>query len=230
MKKLVFAGLVVLAVAALSMAGCSKGVQSVDAQGVRDAQARGVTVVDIREPVEFANGHIPGAINVPMGTVETAMADWPRDAEFVIYCNTANRSGSLIPTLEAMGFTNILHYDTGIVTWDGEVEKGAGAAVSAPSAAVSLAGPALYEFYTDWCPGCTEMKPIVEKLAGEFKGSVAFNLYDVEKSAEGSALANKLGMAYVPSFVLVDSSGEIVESWAGTIEEADLRDKVAGLK
>ncbi len=219
----------------LTISGCSSGgVKNVDADGVRKAQDKGAVVVDIREPVEYQNGHIPGSVNIPMGTVETEMAEWARDTQIVVYCNTANRSSDVVPRLVDMGFTDILHYNTGLVTWDGDLEKGDGStttgSASATATDVLLSGPAMYEFYTDWCPGCKEMKPIVESLEADYKGKVEFKLYNVDESSEGSALAQKLGMSYVPSFVLVDSSGKIVESWAGAVTKQELKTKLDAIK
>lgn len=45
-----------------------------------------VTVVDVRPPEEYAAGHLPGAINVPLSQLEERMAQLPRDREVVAYC------------------------------------------------------------------------------------------------------------------------------------------------
>ncbi len=45
-----------------------------------------VTVLDVRPPEEFAAGHLPGAINVPIDKLERALPKLPRDREVVAYC------------------------------------------------------------------------------------------------------------------------------------------------
>lgn len=45
-----------------------------------------VTVIDVRPPEEYAAGHLPGAINIPLAELEKHLADLPRDAEVVAYC------------------------------------------------------------------------------------------------------------------------------------------------
>lgn len=45
-----------------------------------------VIVLDVRPEDEFAAGHLPGAINVPVGSLDRAMASLPRDKEIVAYC------------------------------------------------------------------------------------------------------------------------------------------------
>ena len=53
-------------------------------------------VVDVREPEEFQQGHLPSAINIPRGMLEFRMSQEPtlmaRDREIVIYCKTSGRS------------------------------------------------------------------------------------------------------------------------------------------
>jgi ArsR family transcriptional regulator len=48
-----------------------------------------VTVLDVRPADEFANGHIPGAINIPVGELKKRLAELPRKQEVVAYCRGA---------------------------------------------------------------------------------------------------------------------------------------------
>ena len=50
------------------------------------AKRRGVVVLDVRPPEEYASGHIPGAISIPLEELEQRLASLPRDAEIVAYC------------------------------------------------------------------------------------------------------------------------------------------------
>jgi len=45
-----------------------------------------VTVVDVRPPEEYAAGHVPGAINVPLSALDDRLASLPLDREVVAYC------------------------------------------------------------------------------------------------------------------------------------------------
>jgi ArsR family transcriptional regulator len=45
-----------------------------------------VTVVDVRPPEEYAQGHIPGAINIPVERLESRLAELPPDREIIAYC------------------------------------------------------------------------------------------------------------------------------------------------
>jgi rhodanese-related sulfurtransferase len=88
-----------------------------------------VLVLDVREPHEFAQGHLPGAVNVPRGLLELkADADSPvadpavaarRDAQVVTYCLKAPGARSLFAadTLVKMGFTNVAAMTAGVNGW-----------------------------------------------------------------------------------------------------------------
>jgi len=45
-----------------------------------------VTVLDVRPPEEFAQGHLPGAVNLPLADLEAHLEELPRDREVVAYC------------------------------------------------------------------------------------------------------------------------------------------------
>jgi rhodanese-related sulfurtransferase len=85
-------------------------------------------IVDVRRPDEFAEGHIPGAINVPVEAINTAedaaelSGDLPdQDQILLIYCRTGRRSKEASKKLAEMGYTGIYEFG-GIATWEGEVE------------------------------------------------------------------------------------------------------------
>ncbi|MDD4080800.1 MAG: peptide-methionine (S)-S-oxide reductase MsrA [Eubacteriales bacterium] len=81
-------------------------------------------IVDVREPFEFMQGHIPGAINLPLGELSASAADVLPDkgALIYLYCRSGNRSASGAYELIQMGYHNL--YDLGgIIDWPYEVVK-----------------------------------------------------------------------------------------------------------
>jgi molybdopterin/thiamine biosynthesis adenylyltransferase/rhodanese-related sulfurtransferase len=86
-----------------------------------DAEARLGTAVflDVREPDEYDQGAIPGAVHIPRGhlesNVEGRLVD--RDAEVVIYCAGGNRSAFAAQTLEQLGYTNVVSLTGGFNRW-----------------------------------------------------------------------------------------------------------------
>ncbi|MCR4866707.1 MAG: rhodanese-like domain-containing protein [Lachnospiraceae bacterium] len=81
-------------------------------------------ILDVRRANEFAEGHIPGAINVAN---EDIGADQPAqlsdlDQVIYVYCRSGRRSKEASAKLAALGYTNIYEFG-GIQDWDGEIEK-----------------------------------------------------------------------------------------------------------
>lgn len=111
----------VLAVGGLS--ACSGGTDAVTDVTPTDAVAvlaePGVTVVDVRTPGEFAAGHLAGAVNIDIegGSFEQEVADLPKDATYVVYCQSGNRSGTATKQLADLGFTDLYDVEGGIIAW-----------------------------------------------------------------------------------------------------------------
>ncbi len=67
------------------------------------AHADGATVVDVREPDEYAGGHIPGALNIPLSQVRGRIGEVPSDRRVYVVCASGNRSKGATDTLRAAG-------------------------------------------------------------------------------------------------------------------------------
>ena len=78
-------------------------------------------ILDVRTPEEFAEKHIPNAINVPNETIGTDdIAELPdKDQLILVYCRSGNRSKQASEKLVALGYTNIYEFG-GINDWTGE--------------------------------------------------------------------------------------------------------------
>ena len=81
-------------------------------------QNPGVYLLDVREPDEYAAGHIPGITLIPMGEVGARLAELPRDKEIIVTCRTGNRSSQVADLLREQGFTNVHNMTGGIVAWE----------------------------------------------------------------------------------------------------------------
>lgn len=86
---------------------------SISVQQLRDRQD--VPLIDVREVDEFAAGHVPGAVNIPMSTIGEHLDELP-DGAFDVICQVGGRSGRVVQALEARGYdaTNV---DGGTGEW-----------------------------------------------------------------------------------------------------------------
>ena len=85
----------------------------------------GYIILDVRTPEEFAEKHIPGAINIPNETIGTdEIPELPdKDQLILVYCRSGNRSKQASEKLVALGYTNIVEFG-GINDWPGETVTG----------------------------------------------------------------------------------------------------------
>ncbi len=81
-------------------------------------------ILDVRTPEEYADGHIPAAINVPNETIGTEeIPALPNKAQLIlVYCRSGRRSKEAAEKLVKLGYTNIVEFG-GILDWKGEIEK-----------------------------------------------------------------------------------------------------------
>ena len=65
-------------------------------------------IVDVREPYEYAYGHVAGALNIPLSQIVTsALTGVAKDDELILYCNSGNRSGVAQQILASRGYKKV---------------------------------------------------------------------------------------------------------------------------
>lgn len=74
-------------------------------------------IIDVREPSEFQSGHIPGAVNIPLGTLEKGVGSLDKQKPILLICRSGNRSISAYQRLKALGFTSLANVDGGMLRW-----------------------------------------------------------------------------------------------------------------
>jgi len=96
---------VVLAIAAYLMFMRGRELQGADA---RKLVAAGARLLDVRTPDEYARGHLPGAINIPVQELDRRLAEaGAPDQELIVYCRSGHRSGRAAEILRQHGFTKV---------------------------------------------------------------------------------------------------------------------------
>ena len=117
-----------LLLAVLLLTGCAASAEEITYRQVNMDEAitmmeegSGYIILDVRTPEEFAEKHIPGAINVANETIGTdELPELPdKDQLILVYCRSGNRSKQASEKLAALGYTNIVEFG-GINDWHGE--------------------------------------------------------------------------------------------------------------
>ena len=93
-------------------------------QGVEAFQAApGGVLLDVRTPGEFAQGHIPGSVNLDVSEIAQAAERFPqKDTPLFVYCHSGARSGQAVMMLRQMGYTNAVNIG-GIMDYHGQIER-----------------------------------------------------------------------------------------------------------
>ncbi len=96
-------------------------IQKVSAADVKAAidNKEEAVILDVRDPNEFAAGHLPGAINISRGTLEFAVFNKISDlnSKIYVYCKSANRSTLATKTLNDLGYKNAVLMDAQFKDW-----------------------------------------------------------------------------------------------------------------
>lgn len=114
------------------------GIENLTPDQVQAEMAAGdVTLVDVRDAPELANGTIPGSVHASRGLLEFYAdpgspyhkPELNPDSRVILHCATGGRSALAVHTLRALGYTNVAHMDGGFKAW-----QAAGKPVNGPAA------------------------------------------------------------------------------------------------
>ena len=92
-------------------------------EGVAEFRATpNALLVDVRTPEEYAEGHIPGSVNIPLAALPARMDELgDLDRPLFVHCLSGGRSGQAVMFLKREGFTNVKNIG-GINAYTGKVE------------------------------------------------------------------------------------------------------------
>ena len=74
-------------------------------------------LLDVRQPEEFAQGHIQGAVSMPLGNLPNSYKQIPKGVKLVVYCRSGHRSGQAVSFLLAQGYDKAVSLAGGYTAW-----------------------------------------------------------------------------------------------------------------
>lgn len=104
-----------------------EGVSHIDADDLKqllDESKGNVYVIDVREPEEYTEGHIPGIPLLPMGDVPDLIEQFDKEAEYVIVCRSGRRSLEVAKFFQNEGIPKVHNYLGGMLEWNFETNTG----------------------------------------------------------------------------------------------------------
>ena len=97
-----------------------KEITTVDLQQMIEA-GKPVTIIDVREVSEVANGKIKGSVNMPLGLVEFRMNELDKKQPYYIICHAGGRSAQATAYLDDQGY-DVTNVAGGMSNWQGDIE------------------------------------------------------------------------------------------------------------
>ncbi len=97
-----------------------KNITVLDTASYSEAIEKGkTTLIDVRTPEEYAEGHLENAVNVNYLSDDFAekISDYKKRKPIYIYCRSGNRSGKAALVMDSLGFKKILDLEGGVLGW-----------------------------------------------------------------------------------------------------------------
>jgi rhodanese-related sulfurtransferase len=90
---------------------------TVTVQDLANTQEASYFILDVRQPDEFVAGHVPDAVLIPLGELQTRVSEVPTDRPVYVICRSGNRSRQASEILIASGFTDVRNVEGGVLAW-----------------------------------------------------------------------------------------------------------------
>lgn len=98
-----------------------KEIREVPPEDADKHREKGHVIIDVREPHEYEQGHVPGALNIPRGVLEIKVpshdAIGGTDTPICVYCGSGGRAALSAHRLQELGYTNVTSIEGGIKGW-----------------------------------------------------------------------------------------------------------------
>ncbi len=115
-----------IALVLLMLSACATQKPYTDPDGLAEliaGKGEKYILVDVRTPAEYASGHVPTAVNIPVDVIGERPPSPDKSALIVVYCAKGGRASAAAKTLGDLGFTRVVNFG-GISRWKGKLAKG----------------------------------------------------------------------------------------------------------
>lgn len=203
---------------------------SVDTFATQLKQRPQAQLIDVRTPAEFADGHLPNAVNINSQRPDfsQALSQLDKLKPVFVYCLSGGRSKGAVEKLRELGYSDVHELKGGYLKWSSRMMPVDGVTRSTAQPEWPIARfdslrqkqpLLLVDVYAPWCGPCKKMAPAIEKLQQELAGSAT--ILKVNADTEKPFLA-AYQVDELPT-LLIFRNGKLVDRQIGYRDEAALR-------
>lgn len=107
--------IIILLISILMLTACGNAYRTIASNEAMSLIDNGAIIIDVRTVEEYNEGHISGAINIPVDTISEITYD--KNDKIIVYCASGVRSATAAKTLVDAGYTNVYNLDGGLINW-----------------------------------------------------------------------------------------------------------------
>lgn len=116
-RSLVKTILIALSLGFFTSCSSDEGYKTIDSKVAHTMmQEEKVVILDVRTPEEYSEGHIEGAINIPLDEIRSRSNELNKDETILVYCRSGNRSKTASKELVKLGFVHVFDFG-GVNSW-----------------------------------------------------------------------------------------------------------------
>lgn len=111
--------LVLMAIFIFVLTSEKDGIMKIDVKTLKNKlENEEITLLDVREVSEYKGGHIEGAVNAPLSSLDANQLSYPKDEPIYVICRSGNRSAQAASQLQDAGYTEIYDVSGGMMAWE----------------------------------------------------------------------------------------------------------------
>jgi thioredoxin 1 len=198
-----------IALLTLLLIGCSNGqtqnTLSAKAFETKLKEVPEATILDVRTPAEFSNGHLNNALNYDWNgsQFDQQIKTLDKSKPVFVYCLSGGRSSAAASKMRSDGFKAVYELEGGLMRWRSEnlpetttnQVVSTGMTKQAFDALLISDKVILIDFYADWCVPCKKMEPYLKEISDELTNSVTVIRINAD---ENQSLCKELGINAIP--------------------------------
>lgn len=187
----------------------------------------GATLIDVRTPEEYAQGHLVNAMNIDWNGDDFAAqaAKLDKETPVFVYCRSGGRSSAAAESLRGIGFT-VYDMQGGITKWQKiglPLENANGIELTNLSLntyndLIKGHQQVLVDIYAPWCGPCKKMAPFIEEIEQEQPGNLKVFRINADDNED---LMNRIGVDALPT-VFVYQAGKETWKTVGYVEKEEI--------